>query len=420
MDAQTVRLTHASEALVRWSSTVLILLFLTSVPAPTASALNGGHMESVENGLVEILSVAEIFSPAAVAGRPAMTLEERMIHHKVPGVSIAVVDGDGIDWAKGYGVLKADGGSPVTTESIFEAASTSKLITGVLVLHYVQQGLFDLDTDINEYLKSWKVPENEFTVDKKVTIRRLLTHRAGLPTTNFDVDDSEGNPTLIQVLNGEEPAVNAPATPDHELDSAWQYSNLGCIVLQLLLEDTLGVPFEETARQTVFGPLGMESSTFLYPLPEGLREREALPHDRDGIARPSQMHLTALGHAGLMTTPSDLARFMVELMKAYRGESDTLLSRDMAASLFHREADIDPAVLGVPLGEGLGVFLYGSDDGLVFFHPGGNTPGANCWPFASLESGKAAVIMTNGMNGQDLFMEILAAVVREYDWPVSE
>jgi CubicO group peptidase (beta-lactamase class C family) len=117
-------------------------------------------------------------------------------------------------------------GAPATTESIFKAGSTSKLITAVMALHFVQEGLIDLDQNVNDYLKSWQVPENEFTSMEKTTLRRLLTHRSGMPESTYDNDDSGKYPTLIDVLNGTPPAVNAPAIPQWIPGSRWQYSKV--------------------------------------------------------------------------------------------------------------------------------------------------------------------------------------------------
>jgi CubicO group peptidase (beta-lactamase class C family) len=374
---------------------------------------------AVEQGLIEIASPAALFGIPADAAEesPTYSLRERMAHHKVPGVGIAVIEDGEIAWARGYGVLSADRDTPVTTESLFEAGSTSKFVTAVLLLHYVEQGVLDLDTDVNEYLRSWEVPQNEFTVEQKVTLRLLLTHRAGLPATNFEDTAPEDAPSIQQVLTGRPAAGNEPAVPVRPLNDEWVYSNLGCIMIQLILEDTLERPFPELAREVIFEPLGMASSTFQYPLPPEMAARETMPHDGHGVAHSPLMNYTAFGHAGLMTTPGDLAKLIVELLRSYKGESDKVLSSSMTREFLAKQFDIEPSPFGVAISEGLGVFLRGEGDALMFLHPGGNTPGANCFPLGLPEVGKGAVIMTNGLNGEVLFMELLASIMREYDWP---
>jgi len=232
-------------------------LCIVSPAADEAQARLAERIAKVENGLVE-------FNPAAVAVQASkgLTLAERMAFYKVPGVSIAVINDRRIEWVKSYGVLKAGGVAAVAADSLFEAASTSKAIVAVIVLGLVQEGKLDLDQDVNLYLKSWRVAENDLTRERKVTLRLLLTHCAGLPSTNFPYDDKGAPPTLLHVLKGEAPAGNKAAAVELLPGSQWQYSNIGYVVIQQLLEDVLGKPFAAIARERVFAPLAMASSTF--------------------------------------------------------------------------------------------------------------------------------------------------------------
>jgi CubicO group peptidase (beta-lactamase class C family) len=380
-------------------------------PAKQAPGI-AARISAVENGLVEFVPG----SPAPAGTPKALSLTERMGVHHVPGVGIAVFTDGKIDWVKGYGLLKAGADSPVTAETIFQAASTTKMLVAATALRFVGQGKLDLDRDVNEYLKSWKVPENEFTREKKVTLRFLLTHQSGLPMTNFPTDDGPP-PTLVQVLQGEAPARNKPAVPGFVPGSQWQYSNIGYAVVQLLLEDLTGKPLARLMQDVVFGPLRMTSSTLDYPLPPALRPREIVPHDADGHPGEPAMDGPARAQGGLMTTPRDLALFCAEIVRAYRGESDLLLSREMARLMLRPELDLDPALLGMPLREGLGVMLSPEGEPFWFGHPGDNYPGASCWTTAYPDLGVGIVIMTNGAMGNLLVQEILPAFVAEYVSP---
>lgn len=377
-------------------------------------ALVKQRIDRVENGLVEFTSPGDLFQARGAESGSFRTLSERMKHYNTPGVSIAVIDDFAVDWAKAYGILKAGGEKPVAVNSYFEAASTSKLVTAAIVLHKVEKGILNLDEDINVYLKSWKLPENDLVRQRKVTLRLLLTHQAGMPATNFPQKEGGGVPTLIQILKGESPAMNKPAVVECVPGTKWQYSNIGFVVIQQVLEDAIGRPFARIARETVFEPLGMNNSTFIYPLDPKLQADEAWPHDAEGTLREPGMVLNAQAHGGLMTTPSDLALFTVELMQAYNGRSARLLSKEMARRMFSKVLDMDPALFGIPLAEGLGVLLYGEGDDLVFAHPGGNAPGMNCWLLGFPAKGRGAVVMTNGDRGEILAMEIISAVNREY------
>jgi CubicO group peptidase (beta-lactamase class C family) len=372
------------------------------------------RIDRIENGLVAFASAKDLFQTGSAKKEDLRTLADRMTQYHTPGVSIAVIRDFALDWAKAYGVLKTGGNRPVDTDSYFEAASTSKLVTSAIVLHYVGQGILGLDEDVNAYLKSWKLPKNDFTRQRKVTLRLLLTHQSGLPATNFPRKENAGDPSLVQILAGESPAMNKPAVVEFVPGTKWQYSNLGYVVVQRILEDAIGKPFSQIARETVFEPLGMNHSTFAYPLDPKLQANEAWPHDAQGILREPEMVPSAQAQGGLMTTPSDLALLTIELMQAYHGRSARLVSQEMARLMFTKALDLDPAIFGVPVSEGLGVFLYGEGDNLVFLHPGGNSPGMNCMLIAYPRTARGAVVMTNGEQGEILFMEIVAAINREY------
>lgn len=392
-----------------------LALVLIACAPPERNSRQAERIAALENGLIE-------FNPerAGSAGGPRkLTLAERMTAHKIPGASIAVIKGNRIDWVKAYGVLKAGAAAPVTPESIFQAASTTKMLVAAAVLHFVDEGRLDLDADVNTYLKSWKVPENELTRRKKVTLRLLLTHRAGLPMTNFPSDDGPP-PSLVQILKAEPPARNKPAVVDLLPGSEWRYSNIGYVVIQLLLEDLTGKPLPRLMREVVFEPLGMKTSTLVYPLEAGLRKKEAIPHDVDGKPGEPALSETAVAQGGLLTTPSELALFTIELMRAYRGESDRLLSREAAQTMLHPEMDLDPALLGMPLREGLGVLLGAEGEPLWFGHPGDNYPGASCWVAGYPDLGSGFVIMTNGAKGNLLAMEITPAFREVYVGPETK
>jgi len=400
----------------------LITAFLTiiSCSQQKTEQLIDQKIHNIENGLVEFTSPTSLFQADSVDPGDLKTLAERMEHYNVPGVSIAVINDFALEWAKPYGILKAGSDAPATTGSYFQAASTSKLVTAAIILHYVEKGILNLDEDVNNYLKSWHMPENDFTEQQKVTLRLLLTHQAGLPATNFPQQENAGDPTLIKVLKGELPAMNKPAIVEFMPGTKWQYSNLGFVVIQQILEDVISKPFSQIAQETVFEPLGMKNSTFLYPLKQELRAKEAMPHDADGIACEPAMPPTAVAHGGLMTTPSDLAIFTIELMRAYQGLSNRLLSKKTARQMFRKELDLDPRMFGVPISEGLGVMLYGEDENLVFAHPGSNYPGMNCWLIGYPETGRGAIVMTNGEKGEILAMEIISAINREYSRSIDK
>ena len=208
----------------------------------------------IEDGLTDFAGPSAMFQPPDIGQGELKTLAARMTHYKVPGVSIAVIADWELAWAKGYGVVQSGSDRAVTTETLFQAASTSKLISAALALHLVEQGALGLDRDVNAYLRSWRVQENAFTAEQTVTLRLLLTHQAGLPASNFDQEQDARDPTLQEVLAGQAPAINQAAVVEYAPGTRWQYSNLGYVIIQQLLEDVSGVPFAQLARGRVRAP----------------------------------------------------------------------------------------------------------------------------------------------------------------------
>jgi len=129
------------------------------------------------------------------------------------------------------------------------------------------------------------------------------------------------------------------------------------------------------------------------------------------------MHLTAQAQGGLMSTPSDLAKLLIELIQAYRGSSRRLLTREMAQAMFHAEVELDPRLFGTPMSDALGMFVKGQGSSLTILHPGNNFPGSICWLIGFPERGQGAIVMLNGDNGELLAFEVLFALGHVYGWP---
>lgn len=157
-------------------------------------------LKNIENDLPEY-APGSIILPKPPNGH---SIAERMAAYHIPGLSLAVIEEYQVQWVQGYGILRTGGTDPVTPQTLFQACSTSKMVTAPIALRLVEQGVLDMDADVNTYLKSWQVPENEFTRSLKVTLRGLLSHRSGInrPDGGFEWDDGS-TPTLVQILRGE-------------------------------------------------------------------------------------------------------------------------------------------------------------------------------------------------------------------------
>jgi CubicO group peptidase (beta-lactamase class C family) len=378
---------------------VPILLVLDMIACQQV-AQGTGHVQHIENGLLTAI---------VIHGQPSpMKLTERMAYYRVPGVSIAVIRNGQIEWAKGYGVVEARGTKAVTALTPFQAASISKPVAAMAALSLVQAGKLSLDEDVNLQLKSWPVPDNQFTTDQKVTLRRLLNHSAGLTVDDVgSYGADEALPTLVQALDGLPPAHSEPIRVDVVPGTKWRYSGGGYSVLQQLLIDVTAKSFTELMQELVLRKIGMTHSTFEQPLPRDWETIAATGHDLNGEPLKGRWHIfPQAAAAGLWTTPTDLARFAIELQESYKGKSNLVLSVDMTRQMLTKQ-------LG---GYGLGLWLGGRETVTNFSHAGQNE-GFTCILVAYLDTGQGAVIMTNGDRGSGLFNEILRAIAREYGWP---
>ena len=349
-------------------------------------------------------------SPVVVAGDPAsacIPLAERMAVLHVPGVSIAVVHNGVIDWAQGFGV-RAVGGMPVTAETLFQAGSISKPVAAMGVLHQVQLGKIGLDTDVNTELTSWKVPVSTAAPGATVTLRELLTHTAGFTVHGFPgYAAGDPVPTLLQVLNGEKPA-NTPAIRLMSVPGAgWNYSGGGYTVMLRLVLDVTQESFPKLMRDTVLGPIGMTHSTYEQPLPAAMQGDAATPYAANGKAIPGGAHTyPEMTAAGLWTTASDLARYIIENQGSLQGKANHVLSREMTEQMMTPGKG----------NWGLGVQIGGANDNPYFSH-GGVNEGFESLFVGYEKNGEGAAVMTNAQGGSRLAEEVMRAIAAAYDWP---
>lgn len=334
------------------------------------------------------------------------TLSDRMKQLNVPGVSIAVIHNGKIEWARGFGVRNGSG-DPVNPNTMFQAGSISKPLAAMAVLRLVQEGKLALDADINTYLTSWKFPSDAIAGGKPITLRELLTHTAGTTVHGFPgYASNEPVPTLAQVLDGEKPA-NTPAIRSEQPPmKEWKYSGGGFTIMQQAVVDVAHEPFPKLMHDTVLGPIGMTRSTYEQPLPQALRDDAATPYRADGKPVEGGAHTyPEMAAAGLWTTPTDLAKYAIEVELSLKGNANHVLNAEMTRQM-----------LTAGMGHwGLGLEIGGEEANPYFSHGGANEGFRNI--FAAYEkNGEGAVVMTNGDNGGGLGDEILHSIANEYHW----
>jgi CubicO group peptidase (beta-lactamase class C family) len=261
-------------------------------------------------------------------------------------------------------------------------------------------------------LRSWKIPENQYTKEHQVTVRELLNHTSGIGSHNGEVDDPEkALPTMLQMLDGQKPSTSGPVRVEAVPGSKFAYANGGYLVLQLLITEITGKPFGQYMEEAVLRPLGMTQSTFEAPLSPARISTAATGYWENGITGIAPDHFVKpnLGAGGLWTTASDYARFVIELQKEYAGQSHLILNQTTARIM------VTPG-LGPSdsMRWGLGVHVGGSSSSPYFEHGGSGVFQAD---MVGYPSGDGIVVLTNGGGGSALSDEIVRSAAHVYSWP---
>ena len=335
------------------------------------------------------------------------SLVEQMRFFRVPAVSIAVIDNYRIVWAYAAGLRDVAANAPATTATLFQAASMSKPVAAAAILRLFEEKGLDLDADVNTMLRSWHVPPPPDNSTEKVTMRRLLSHSAGINVHGFSGYDRDASlPTLGQVLGGVPPANSEPIRVTAVPGSTTEYSGGGTSIAEQLAVDVSGRPFPAFMQQTLFGPLRMNDSTFDQPLPEALWSRAANGYYADGKPVHRGWHVyPTMAAAGLWTTASDLATFVIAIQKALRGQGKSPIDTTVAREMTTKASD----------GFGLGPELRPA----YFTHNGANEGFQGVF-LGLYEGGKGVAIMANSDNGILLANQIVHSVAKGYGWPILQ
>lgn len=359
---------------------------------------------NVLNGLLPATHVDNQFSTPD-------TLAARMAYYQTPGVSIAVIHEGAIEWAQGFGVCEIGQPAPVTPETLFQAGSISKPIFALAVMRLVEQGILDLDEDVNHYLTTWQVPANG-DWQPRLTLRQLLSHTAGLTVHGFPgYPAGQPVPTVTQVLDGQAPANTAPVRVNLLPGMQFRYAGGGTTVAQQVVVDVLGKPFPEIMDELVLQPADVTGSTYAQPPAAGWLERTATAHPWNGQPLPYQFHLyPEMAAAGLWSTPTDLARLGLHVQRALNGDTNALLQPATARQMLTPQTRPDDEQIGI------GFFLMGKDAGARFGH-GGWDEGFIARLTLYREGGFGCAIMLNSNQGHPLADEIERAIAKEYNWP---
>ncbi|HIF38089.1 MAG TPA: class A beta-lactamase-related serine hydrolase [Gemmatimonadetes bacterium] len=385
----------------------VLLNCTNSTPEKRTSELGSDGTISISDAQRQV-EQGEVVSPEN-AGLDTLTLSEIMDEFGVPGVSLAVIHDFQIHWAKAYGVADVETGKVVDTETMFQAASISKPVAAMGVLQAVQDGLFSLDDDINDILQSWTLDGKEFTRSRPVTPRSLASHTSGLGDGfGFPGYDPEQSiPTIVQILEGHELSNVGTVFMEREPMTSYEYSGGGVTVMELALSDVYKRPFVDLMQEGVLDPLGMTRSSYAQPISSEHDKNASRAHDNNGESRGPKWHVyPEHAAAGLWTTPTDLARFIIEVQRSAVGKSNRVLSQSTIQEM------LNPVGVG-PYAVGFSVSKEG--EGWYFSHGGSN------WGFRALLlahklKGYGLVIMTNADQGSIVLQEVSRRIQHTYDW----
>jgi CubicO group peptidase (beta-lactamase class C family) len=375
-----------------------------AAPAPAESAASQAHIRQIEGSLTP---------PVRIEGRPsaAQTLAQLMKAAQVPAVSIAFIDEGRVAWVRAYGQADIAAGRAATPGTLFQAGSISKPVAATAAMAMVQDGSLELDAPVNAALKSWKLPDNDFTRKTPVTLRMLLTHTGGLTVHGFEgYAPGKPVPSVVQVLDGAPPANSEPVRVDIAPMSEWRYSGGGYTIVQLLMSDVSGQSFPALIEKRVLAPFGMTASTYEQPLPAGRLQEAAVGYRAKAVPIEGLRNTyPEMAAAGLWTTPSDLARWVIAIQDAEAGRANPVLSQASA-----RET------LTPGMGHwGLGLSVTGEGRDRMFSHGGANEGFRNeMFGFPGRRQG--VVVMTNSDDGEKVIRPLILAVAASYGWPGFE
>jgi len=381
--------------------TLLLLVLIASA----LTACTQQYSPEIENKIKQVEQ--NLGLRILIIGRPRPTLQERMAFYHINGLSIAVVHNYKIEWARGYGWADSAEQRPVTTQTLFQAASISKSLNAVGVLRLAQEGKLDLYADINNYLTDWKFPYDTLSKGRKITVANLLSHTGGLTVHGFRgyaVGDSL--PTVGQLLDGKPPA-NSPAVRSmYEPGLRSEYSGGGITISQLIVMDITHQPYDRYMQDQVLKPLGMMSSLYTQPAPADKRPLLATGYQMDSKEIKGKYHIyPEEAAAGLWTNPTDLCKYIIETELSYAGKSSKVLDEKYTRLRLTPYIDNSAA---------LGVFII-NVHGDHYFQHGGANEGFRSQYYALVEGGEGVAVMVNSDNGA-ILSEVINSVATVYNW----
>jgi len=343
---------------------------------------------------------------------------------KCPGANIGIISGGSLVSEKSFGYANTQDKIPLGPHHHFQLASISKSITSWGIMKLVEQGKLDLDAPIEEYLTRWHLSKNyEISILKKycpgitnaehvinhndVTVRRLLSHTAGLRLSGYDGFDLKIQklPSIEESLSGKTQGLEGDVRVIFPPGDKFSYSGGGYTLLQLLVEEVTGQKFADFMEEEILIPLGMKDSSFLWR--SDIQLSTASAYNAIGELLPN-FQFTALAAAGCYSTVKDLATFVMASMIGPKGEKPGRgILKPETLSLMHSKVIAIENDGNKEISIGLGHFLTDLDGLHVVHHAGGNQGWKNLMSMTPSRS-TGLIVLTNGDGGESIILTLMS------------
>lgn len=287
-------------------------------------------------------------------------------------------------------------GKPVNRNTIFQVSSLSKWISAVGIMKLVEEGKLELDVPVSKYLTRWQLPPSEFN-QEEVTVRRLLSHTAGL-TDDLGYSGFEMGSPIQSLEESLTKAADADAGASGEVrvgikpGSEFKYSGGGYTLLQLLVEEVTNQSFASYIKENIFTPLNMVHSSYTWVDSSGVALAEF--YNSDG-SRAAHYRYTSLAATSLYTSLADLEIFFQAFLK---GKNNEPIGRNvLKPETLAKMREPHGQSMGVDIW-GLGTVLYATTTGKDFIigHDGKSTPPINTAVRLNPETGDGIIILETG------------------------
>ena len=274
------------------------------------------------------------------------TIASQMADYKIPGATISVVKDGRLLVTKGYGSANIEENRPVVaSETLFRIGSVTKLFTWTAVMQLAEQQQLDLNTDVNSYLDSFKIPD---TYPQPITMAQLMTHTAGFEDRQIGlsvVEKERWRPLATFLATDMPNRIYPPGT-------VTAYSNYGTALAGYIVEQISGEPLDEYVQSHILQPLDMRHSTLRQELPRELSQNLATSYQsvKGTLKALPPEYFEIVPASGMSATATDMAHFMIAHLQDGRFADEQILQRSTAQDMHRRHFTNDPRLSGMAYG----------------------------------------------------------------------